>query len=138
MPEEAFGDQGFFEEVVFFEGDEVVAVAVFHPEFELREGVVEVVEFGEAGVYVAEDIADYVYFCGDVVDVVDDGAGGFEDEELSGCFVFAEFDFAETAFADVSDPPEIFLEAGFFDLVLTVGFDAAAEGCLGVLGERLQ
>ena len=136
VPEETFGDEGMVEDVVFFESDEVAAIAVFHPAFDLREGVVEVVEFREVGVHVAEDVADDVDFGGDVVDVVDHAAGRFEGEQLTGCLVFAKFDFAEPAFANVSDPVEIFLEAGFFDFVLTVGLDAAAEGCLGDLSER--
>lgn len=136
VPEETFGDEGMVEGVVFFESDEVAAIAVFHPAFDLREGVVEVVEFGEVGVHVAENVADDVDFGGDVVDVVDHAAGRFQGEQLTGRLVLAKFDFAEATFADVSDPVEIFLEAGFLDLVLAVGLDAAAEGCLGILSER--
>ena len=136
VPEETFGDEGLVEDVVFFEGDEVAAIAVFHPAFDLREGIVEVVEFGQVGVHVAEDVADDVDFGGDVVDVIDHAAGRFQGQQLTGCLVLAKFDFAEPAFADISDPAEIFLEAGFFDLVLTVGLDTAAEGCLGDLSER--
>lgn len=136
VPEETFGDEGLVEDVVFFESDEVAAIAVFHPAFDLREGMVEVVEFWEVGVHVAEDITDDVDFGGDVVDVVDHAAGRFEGEQLTGRLVLAKFDFAEPAFANVSDPVEIFLEAGLFDLVLTVGLDAAAEGCLGDPSER--
>ena len=126
MPEETFGNEGVVQEVVFHEGDDVAAIAVFHPVFELGERVVEVEEFGQVVVDVAEDIADDVDFCGDVANVFDDGAGGFEHEKLTGFLVFAEFDFAETAFADVFDPPEIFFEVGFFDFVFPVGFDASA------------
>ena len=39
----------------------------------------------------------------------------------------AEFDAPETAFADVFGPPEFLLEAGFFNLIFTVGFDASAS-----------
>ena len=136
VPEETFGDEGLVEDVVFFEGDEVAAIAVFHPAFNLREGVVEVVEFGQVGVHVAEGVADDVDFGGDVVDVVDHAAGRFEGQQLAGRLVLAKFDFTEPAFADVLDPVEFFLEARLFDLVLTVGLDAAAEGCLGDLSER--
>lgn len=136
VPEETFGDEGVVEDVVFFKGDEVAAIAVFHPAFDLRERVVEVVEFGEIRVHVAEDVADDVDFGGDVVNIVDHAAGRFEGEQLTSRLVLAKFDFAEPAFADVSDPVEIFLETGFSDLVLTVGLDAAAEGCLGDLIEQ--
>lgn len=42
---ETFMDEDFFVDMVFHKGEEVAAVAVVHPEFDLREGVVAVVEF---------------------------------------------------------------------------------------------
>lgn len=39
----------------------------------------------------------------------------------------AEFDAAETTFADVFGPPKFLLEVGFFNLIFTVRFNASAS-----------